>query len=178
MNELESIFLNEPLEKPYNLRLCKLTAVPAALPTPNHRMEVPDQLNGMQGTPASPLPCQQHYPVTRCRAWNFPVRNYQNQQKEGGQRLAPSTVLSQEGSTQAVRWRLSTTCPDPGVSGKGLAMPVQQPATAARPVVCRALLAGCPVGCGCWGGAGGPVRCIPSGMQGPLWGAVTGVAGA
>ena len=56
MSKLESIFLNEPLEKPYNLPLCELTAVPSALPTPNHRSEASNQAGGVRGTPASPPP--------------------------------------------------------------------------------------------------------------------------
>lgn len=162
MNELESIFLSEPLEKPCNLRLCKLTAVlvfSSILTTGQRPLTSPVGCRA----PLPPL-LQQHYPLTRCTPQNFPVKNYQNQDKEGG--TAPCPLSS------AITRRQHTGCPlkavpDPGSSRRGLALPVQQRARAARPVGRGALPAGRPVVRGDPGEAGGPVGWVPSGMPGP-----------
>lgn len=76
---MESNIPNEPLKKPCHLPLCRLTAVPDALPTPDHGI-------GLVGWGAPPSPLHRHCCTLTRR--NLPVKTYQSQENEGG-RLAP-----------------------------------------------------------------------------------------
>lgn len=76
---MESNIPNEPLKKPCHLPLCRLTAVPDALPTPDHGI-------GLVGWGAPPSPLHRHCCTLTRR--NLPVKTYQSQENERG-RLAP-----------------------------------------------------------------------------------------
>lgn len=146
MNKLESIFLKEPLEKPHNLPLRKPTAVPGALPTPNHRSEPPDHASGVQGTPAS------HYPPTRRAPRKSSRQNPSDPRQRRGTSPRPLSG--------AITRRQHPSCPlvvhHPGGSGRGRSLCSSGPG---RPDLgCGgALRAGGPVGRGVPRGGGCPV---------------------